>query len=571
MPAIRYRAVFLILRRMRVPLLVLIGAYAISVLGLTLVPGVGPDGLPRRMDFFHAFYVISYTVTTIGFGELPYAFSGAQRLWMTASIYLGVVAWVYAIGAVIALLQDPALRQVLDEARFAAAVRRIRDPFYIVCGYGDTGSLLVRAMTGRGMAAVVLDSSPDRINELRVEDLDLFVPGLCADGTLPGKLALAGLGSGHCRGVVALTGSDHANLEVAIVCRLLNPRVRAICRAQSHDTRANMESFGTDIVINSFDSFADSLAMALHSPDMHLLHEWLTDVPGSRLAERVDPPRGTWLLCGYGRFGKAVYRYLEYEGLPLVVVEKMPEETGAPPGTIRGRGTEAVTLREAHVEQAVGIVAGTDDDANNLSIAVTARDLNPKLYVVARQNALEHDPVFRAADINLVVQRSHVIAKRILASITAPALIDFLRLARHQDNQWAADLIGRLRPLIGYFVPEIWAFRLDAEQAPAVHAALAEDRAVQLCDLMRDPRERSATLGCVSLFLKRGDQEILLPDQSIKLQAGDELLFCGQRAAARDMVWARESRAVLDYVQTGETRPGGLVWRWWQSGRRPSA
>ena len=68
------RVTFLVLRRMRTPLLILLGAYTVTVLGLTLIPGVDDQGQPWRMDFFHAFYFISYMATTIGFGEIPYEF-----------------------------------------------------------------------------------------------------------------------------------------------------------------------------------------------------------------------------------------------------------------------------------------------------------------------------------------------------------------------------------------------------------------------------------------------------------------------------------------------------------------
>ena len=90
-------AILLILRRMRAPLIVLITLYAVSVLGLTLLPGVDADGRPWHMSFFHAFYVISYTATTIGFGEIPYPFSDAQRMWVTFSIYLSVIGWALSL------------------------------------------------------------------------------------------------------------------------------------------------------------------------------------------------------------------------------------------------------------------------------------------------------------------------------------------------------------------------------------------------------------------------------------------------------------------------------------------
>ena len=83
--------VFLILRRMRQPLLTLLVVYAISVLGLTLIPGRDGDGNLWHMSIFHAFYFVSYMATTIGFGEIPHTFSDAQRLWVNLSLPFGAL------------------------------------------------------------------------------------------------------------------------------------------------------------------------------------------------------------------------------------------------------------------------------------------------------------------------------------------------------------------------------------------------------------------------------------------------------------------------------------------------
>jgi len=84
--------IFLVMRRMRAPLITLIVIFFISVVGLTLIPGINPDGQPARLSLFESFYFMSYTATTIGFGELPWPFTPGQRLWVTFSIYLSVVA-----------------------------------------------------------------------------------------------------------------------------------------------------------------------------------------------------------------------------------------------------------------------------------------------------------------------------------------------------------------------------------------------------------------------------------------------------------------------------------------------
>ena len=117
---------FLGLRRMRAPLVALITIYGVSVLGLTLVPGVNEDGSPSApLSFFHAFYFISYTATTIGFGEIPVAFSNGQRLWVTVCIYLTVIGWSYSILTLLALFQDKGFQNTLVATRFARRVRHL--------------------------------------------------------------------------------------------------------------------------------------------------------------------------------------------------------------------------------------------------------------------------------------------------------------------------------------------------------------------------------------------------------------------------------------------------------------
>ncbi|MDH5513056.1 MAG: NAD-binding protein [Gammaproteobacteria bacterium] len=558
----RNTALFLILRRMRAPLLVLIVAYAVSILGLVLIPGMEVDGKPQHLTFFHAFYIMTYTATTTGFGELPVPFTDAQRLWVTVSLYLSVVAWLYAIGALITMLRDQALRQLISQNRFAAQVRRLNEPFYIVCGYGDTGSVVVHSMIDRNLGAVAIDKNQDRLNELMLENLPVHVPFLCGDASLPSNLTLAGLNNPFCRGVLALCEDDLVNLRIAITCRLLSPGLAVICRAQSHDTEANMESFGTDAVINPFDTFADRLALALHSPDMHLLYDWLTGIPEAPLPERLHPPHGTWVVCGYGRFGKAVQRCLEFEGVPMVIVESDPTKTKAPKNVIIGRGTEAVTLRAAHIEKAVGIVAGTDDDANNLSIIVTARELNPKLFLVARQNDNENDDVFQSARLDLIMQRARAISRRILALITAPLLTDFLRLMRHQKAEWVQGLIEYMRPLLGGVTPVLWTVGITEEEAPAVEKSLQSGENLTVSLLLLDPHDRDQRLQAMALMMKRGKEEHLLPKDDMDLKPGDRILFCGREGMATRQRRTLMNPNVIHYLVSGETIPDGTIWRW---------
>lgn len=554
--------VFVLLRRLHSPLIVLILVYAVSILGFTLIPGMDDQGRPWRMDFFHAFYFVSFMGTTIGFGEIPYPFTDAQRLWATVSIYATVVAWLYGIGSLLSALQDPGFRRLLTEQAFLRAVRRIRDPFYLVCGYGDTGSMLVRALTDAGFNAVVVEKRQERIDALELADLRSYVPALCADAAEPDNLCKAGLKNPRCIGVVALTNVDAVNLQVAITSNLLNPHLTTIARAETREMEANIASFGANHIINPFDTFAGRLALALHSPGTYLLYEWMTAVPGEALLEPLYPPHGKWILCGYGRFGKAVYERLRQENIEVTVIEARPEAAGAPPGTVKGLGTEAQTLRLAGVDEAVGIVAGTDDDANNLSILMTARDLNPKLFRVARQNSRSNDAIFRAAKLDLIMRRGSIIAHKIFALIQTPLLETFLRLARQQDNDWANRLNSRIYGVVEDRAPATWEVDITPGDAPALYARARREGDLRLGHVCRDPRDRNRSLPCIPLLCERGGEDILLPDADFPLRSGDRLLFCGHPHARWMMEWVRGNDNVLNYVITGEEHPAGHLWRW---------
>jgi len=554
--------VFLIFRRMRAPLITLIATYSVAVLGLVLIPGRDALGNVWYMDFFHAFYFVSFMSTTIGFGEIPYAFSDGQRLWVTVCVYGTVVAWIYSIGTLISLLQDPTFQQAVTEGRFARRIRRLRESFFLVCGYGETGSALVEALTARDQHAVVIDIEQHRINQLQMENLRQYVPGLCADASRPLHMIEAGLKHIRCAGVVALTNVNEVNLHIAITSKLLHPGLKVICRADSGDIEANMASFGTDYIIDPFDTFAVHLATALQAPCVHLLQQWLTGLSHARLPEPLYPPKeGPWVLCGYGRFGKALYERLLDEGLETVIVEADPEKTGAPENCVVGAGTEAATLQQAGIEDAAGLVAGTDDDVNNLSIIMTARELNRKLFVILRQNLQTNDPIAEAVEADIVMHPSAIIANRIRVLLATPLLAEFLQLALYEDDSWARQLISRIAGVVSEEVPHVWQLEVGDRLAHAVVAALKGGQTVHLSDLLSDPRERSRGLPCIALMLVRPGNRTLLPDGETRLMKGDQLLFCGRYSAHPRMEWSLQNEIALSYIRTGGSKPQGAVWR----------
>ncbi len=554
---------FLILRRLRRPLILIIVCFSIAILGLSLMPGVDSDGNPWRLSIFESFYLISYTATTIGFGEIPYAYSQAQRLWLTFSIYLTVIPWFYAIGKIITLLQDSALRQAITTERFARAVAELQEPFYILCSYGESASVLAKTLDEKGMRVVVIESQQERLNELDLAETRSVIPHLCADAKLPENLIRAGVHHPFCSGVVTLTDNDEVNLAVAVAVKLMNPNLPVLARAERDDIAANMASFGTDHIINPYTLFGEQLAMRVHAIGTYILHEWLTDVPGDTLLPPENPPRGRWVVCGYGRFGKSVVQNLERENITTTIVEATPELTGCD-NCIVGSGTEAKTLLEADITNAVGIVAGTDNDINNLSIVMTAYELNPKLFVVIRKNRRHNDTLFKQFNADITMQPTEIIAHECLAHMIAPLLAQFLMLVRTQSNSWANQLISELVSVVGETVPERWAISIQENTTPAIAELLKRGTPVSLHNLTQDPVERSKPLNLVPLLLLRDNVPMLVPPIATGLRIGDQILFCGTPDARSGLNISVNNIKALTYVIDGIEVPDSLAWRWFK-------
>ena len=571
--------IFLIMRRMRAPLIILIVIFAISVVGLTLIPGRDPNGLPARMGFFDAFYFMSYTATTIGFGELPFPFTTAQRLWVTASIYLTVIGWAYAIGSLLTLLQDRAFREALALQRFTRKVARFREPFLLMAGYGRTGELLGRSLDELGRQFVVIDESSERIDALDLAAYHADVPGLVGDARSPDHLGVAGLDHPYCTGVLALTNDDEVNLAVTMAAALLRPELPVIARTASPAIAHRMQAFGTPTVVNPFDRFGDHLRLAIRAPASYQLLTWLEAGPGALLPPRGQPPtQGRWVMCGYGRFGHELTEDLRAEGLEVTIIE--PAGTAAvttgpgagsgpgekDPSILVGDGSEPGMMARADLEHAVGFVAGTDNDTTNLSLVAAARRINPRLFVATRQSRPASAPLFGAMQIDALLVPTEVVAHEVYAQLSTPLLWRFLQEMPAKGDAWAADLIDHLTRNCGRHLEALWKIRLNRNEAPALGAWLAGGEA-ELGRLLRSPEDRERPLQVVPLLVRRGDDCVLTPGEDFVLAADDEILFAGRPGERRALETTVIVDSAMQYVLFDRHVPSSWIWR--RLARRP--
>jgi voltage-gated potassium channel len=552
--------IFLILRRMRAPLILLITIFAISTLGLTLIPGRDAAGQPYRMGFFDAFYVMSYTATTIGYGEIPQPFTGAQRLWVMATIYLSVVGWAYALGSLLTLLQDRAFRQALALQRFTRTVSRLREPFLLIAGYGQTGQLLGRALDALGRRLVVLDASAERVDALDVDPYHADVPGLAGDAGNPRMLGVAGLEHPYCEGVLALTDDDEVNLVVTMTASLIRPSIPVVARTVSPVMEHRMRAFGSPTVVNPFDRFGDHLRLALRAPASYQLLSWLAIGPGAERPEPGRPPTaGRWIVCGYGRFGRELTEDLRAEGVDVTIVDL---DTDADPGhaIVVGDASDPAVMARAHPERAVGFVAGTDNDTTNLSLIAAARRMNPGLFIAARQNHPSSAPLFAAVDTDQLLVPAEMVAREIYAQLSTPLLWRFLQDMPTRGNEWAARVVDRLQEHCGRQLGPVWKITLTRREAPGLWPSVRAGEA-RLGDLMRSPHDRSQPLPAVPLLLQRGEDSILGPGDDETLAPDDQILLAGDPPARRYLLDTMTNHAVAEYVLHDRWVPSGWLWQ----------
>ena len=551
------------MRRMRTPLIVLILVYFFSVMAMTSVPGIDANGEEFYMSALDAAYFIAILQTTIGFGEIPGDFTAAQRLLVFWLLLPNVVAWLYSIGTLLGLILDKQFQAAFRINRFSRQVRAIKGPFYIVCGFGNTGSLTVSGLLARGIHAVVIERDEEKVRHMELEDDYAHVPAVIGRASDLNMLELAGVHLKNCQGVIATTNIDHANLTVAISVKLLHPELTVLARSENQRVCDNMASFGTDSIINPYQIFANRLSLALNSPIKYLVQDWLISVPGTELRAPVVPPTGPWIVCGVGRFGTRMAEQLEKCDLPVTVVDVHPERLPAYQSAVLGRGTEVHTLEEAGIEDAEGIIAGTGDDIDNLSIIMTARHLNPRLFFVARQEDRQHSDLFDSSGSDLIARRSRIVARHILSFVTTPLLQSFMQHLIRSDDSFAEETAARLKGALKNRAPSIWVFELKGEVAKNLRFVRSHTKTVKLEHIMHNSRsEENELLPCVCLSLERGAQRIFLPGPETELQIHDRLLFAGRDHARRQMLWTiMDSHSLMGNI-SGKHLPRGGLWRW---------
>jgi voltage-gated potassium channel len=149
-----------------------------------------------------------------------------------------------------------------------------------------------------------------------------------------------------------------------------------------------------------------------------------------RHTRRMSKYKDHFIICGAGRVGSHLVRDLRYVGVPFIVLErdagKVAELATQDIAVLVRDATLEESLLEAGVQRARGLAACLPDDADNVYVVLTARDLNPTLHIVARAAEEQAESKLMRAGANRVVAPTIIGGHRMAVALTKPAVGDFI-------------------------------------------------------------------------------------------------------------------------------------------------
>lgn len=161
-----------------------------------------------------------------------------------------------------------------------------------------------------------------------------------------------------------------------------------------------------------------------------------------RMERKIESLRDHYVICAYGRVGRAVGREFESQKVPFVVIDVKQELEDQMQGDgvlyIIGDPESEAVLHRAGLERARGLVCAVDSDATNVYITLLARALNPKVFIVARAGEPESPERLYRAGADRVVSPYVMSGRHMSLLALRPNVVDYLDLVGH--GQWRARL-----------------------------------------------------------------------------------------------------------------------------------
>jgi voltage-gated potassium channel len=134
-----------------------------------------------------------------------------------------------------------------------------------------------------------------------------------------------------------------------------------------------------------------------------------------KMEQRIKEMQEHFIICGFGRVGHQIAVDFSAAKIPFVVIDSKPETAGElePRGVpyLVGDITADAVLEEAGIRHARGLIASADSDTANVFVTLSARVLNPDLYIIARAGYKDSEEKLKKAGANRVVSPYYIAGK----------------------------------------------------------------------------------------------------------------------------------------------------------------
>jgi len=157
-----------------------------------------------------------------------------------------------------------------------------------------------------------------------------------------------------------------------------------------------------------------------------------------RLMKEIGKIKDHYIICGFGRIGRVIAREFYDNQVPFIIIDGSPEEiqNATKEGFIalQGNAVEDETLELAGIKRAKGLIAAVSTSADNVYIALTAKSLNPSIFVMGRAEDDTSAKRLKSAGADEVVSPYFIGGRRMAHAILRPAVMEFVDLAVGRKN-----------------------------------------------------------------------------------------------------------------------------------------
>jgi len=151
-----------------------------------------------------------------------------------------------------------------------------------------------------------------------------------------------------------------------------------------------------------------------------------------QLQKKIDRLKDHYIICGFGRMGRALCGRLESKGAPFVLIENNPDhiEEANDMGylCLQGDAMSEQVLKSSRIDRAKGLASCLKSDADNVFVTLTARGVNRNLLIITCAQEIDTEPKLRKAGADRVICPSVLTANRITHMLLQPDIDELLEL-----------------------------------------------------------------------------------------------------------------------------------------------